>query len=190
MTERGEVLAGFRPRTAFCFGKRTQNHSWPFGCLCPGPERFGLRNSLRSNSPRPPTRFRDRGAATPAGALRWRHLMARVGMPRPSPLLTKEGNIKTLDPLLEGLLMSRMTERGGGNAGFRPRTPRSCCFGKRTQNHGRPGVALRVPLPRSRKVWAAELASLKQSSPPTRVRDWGAATPAGALRWRHGMARV
>ena len=25
----------------------------PFGCLCPGPERFGLRNSLRSNSPRP-----------------------------------------------------------------------------------------------------------------------------------------
>ena len=24
----------------------------PFGCLCPGPERLGLRNSLRSDSPR------------------------------------------------------------------------------------------------------------------------------------------
>ena len=39
-------------------------------------------------------------------------------------------------------------------------------------------------------AWAAELASLRQSSPPHRVRDWGAATPAGAMRWRHGMARV
>ena len=28
---------------------------------------------------------------------------------------------------------------------------RSFCFGKRTQNHGRPGVALRVPLPQSRR---------------------------------------
>ena len=36
-------------------------------------------------------------------------------------------------------------------AGFRPRTPRSFCFGKRTQNHWRPGVALRVPLPQSRR---------------------------------------
>ena len=77
----------------------------------------------------------------------------------------------------------------GNFAGSRPRTPRSFCFGKRTQNHGRPGVALRGPLPRSRKVRAAELASLKQSSPLNRVRDRGAATPAGALRWRHGMAR-
>ena len=25
---------------------------------------------------------------------------------------------------------------------------------------------------------------------PNWVRDWGAATPAGALKWRHGMARV
>ena len=61
-------------------------------------------------------------------------------------------------------------------AGFRPRAPRFLrsaqdrlfCFGKRTQNHGRPGAALRVPLPQSRMVWAAELAALKQSSPPTR----------------------
>ena len=42
-----------------------------------------------------------------------------------------------------------------------------------------------APVP---KVWAAELASLRQSSPPHRVRDRGAATPAGALGWRHGMA--
>ena len=54
---------------------------------------------------------------------------------------------------------------------------------------GGPGAALRVPLPQSRKVRAAELASLRQSSPPPRIRDRGAASPAGALRWRHGMAR-
>ena len=77
----------------------------------------------------------------------------------------------------------------GNFAGSRPRTPRSFCFGKRTQNQGRPGVALRGPLPRSRKVRAAELATLKQSSPLNRVRDRGAATPGGARRWRHGMAR-
>ena len=33
-------------------------------------------------------------------------------------------------------------------------------------------------------VRAAELASLRQSSPPNRLRDWGAATPAGAGNWR------
>ncbi len=27
--------------------------AWPFGCLCLGPEWLGLRNSLRSDSPRP-----------------------------------------------------------------------------------------------------------------------------------------
>ena len=54
--------------------------AWPFGCLCLSPERFGLRNSLRSNSPRPQLEFRDWGAAAPAGALRWRHSLARVGM--------------------------------------------------------------------------------------------------------------
>ena len=43
-----------------------------------------------------------------------------------------------------------------------------------------------APVP---KVRAAELASLRQSSPSNQVRDWGAATPAGAMRWRHGMAR-
>ena len=35
-------------------------------------------------------------------------------------------------------------------AGFRPRTTKFFCFGKRTQNHWRPGVSLRVPWPQSR----------------------------------------
>ena len=106
----------------------------------------------------------------------------------PSPLLTKEG--KGGAGIVNKLLNTYKDDRKERNAGFRPRTARSFCFGKRTQNHWRPGVALRVPLPRSRKVWAAELASLKQSSPPTRVRDWGAAAPAGAGEWRHEVARV
>ena len=38
-------------------------------------------------------------------------------------------------------------------------------------------------------AWAAELAALRQSSPLHRIRDRGAATPGGALGWRHGMAR-
>ena len=98
----------------------------------------------------------------------------------PSPLLTKEG--KGGAGIVNKLLNTYKDDRKGeGFAGVRPRAPRSFCFGKRTQNHGRPGVALRVPLPQSRKVWAAELASLRQSSPPTRFRDWGAASPAGAL---------
>ena len=69
-------------------------------------------------------------------------------------------------------------------AGCRPRAPRSFCFGKRTQNHWRPCVALRVPLPRSRKVRAAELASLRQSSPPKQVSGLGQ-SPA---RRRHEVA--
>ncbi len=59
------------------------------------------------------------------------------------------------------------TRRGEGIAGFRPRTTRFFCFGKRTQNHWRPCVAPKrgacAPVP---GVWAAELASLRQSSPP------------------------
>ena len=97
-----------------------------------------------------------------------------------------------------GLVWNGVEERSGVNfAGFRPRTARgnalrgfaparflrsrSFCFGKRIQNHGRPGAALRVPLPQSRMVRAAELASLKQSSPSKKIRDCGAAAPAGAL---------
>ena len=33
-------------------------------------------------------------------------------------------------------------------------------------------------------VRAAELAALRQSSPYNQIRHWGAATPAGAMRWR------
>ena len=80
--------------------------------------------------------------------------------------------------------------KGEGFAGFRPRTPRSFCFGKRTQNHWRPGVALRVPLPRSRLLGLRNSLRSDSPRPPTRFRDRGAATPAGAGRWRHGMARV
>ena len=39
-------------------------------------------------------------------------------------------------------------------------------------------------------VRAAELAALRQSSPYNQIRHWGAATPAGAMRWRHEMARA
>ena len=48
---------------------------------------------------------------------------------------------------------------------------------------GPPGSFAPVP-----KVRAAELASLRQSSPPNRVRDWGKAPPAGAMRWRQKLA--
>ena len=57
-------------------------------------------------------------------------------------------------------------------AGFRPRTPRSFCFGKRTQNHGRPGVALRVPAPQSRLLGLRN--SLRSDSPRPPI-DFGTA---------------
>ena len=48
----------------------------PFGCLCPGPERLGLRDSLRSNSPRPHIEFgtgtQPRPQAPSRGAMEWR----------------------------------------------------------------------------------------------------------------------
>ncbi len=47
--------------------------------------------------------------------------------------------------------------------GFRPHTTKSFCFGKRTQNHWRPGVALRVPLPQSRLLGLRN--SLRSDSP-------------------------
>ena len=62
---------------------------------------------------------------------------------------------------------------------FRQKDPKPGAPGR-----GPSGAFATVP-----KVRAAELALLKQSSPLNRVRDRGAATPAGALRWRHGMAR-
>ena len=102
----------------------------------------------------------------PHGAFRWPHESAGSYeyLYLPSPLLTKEG--KGGAGIVNKLLNTYKDDRKERNAGFRPRTTRSFCFGKRTQNHWRPGVALRVPLPQSRKVRAAELAALKQSSPP------------------------
>ena len=55
---------------------------------------------------------------------------------------------------------------------FRQKDPKPLAPGR-----GPPGAFAPVPI-----AWAAELASLRQSSPPNRVRDWGAATPAGAGR--------
>ena len=75
-------------------------------------------------------------------------------------------------------------------AGFRPRTPRSFCFGKRTQNHGRPGVALRGPLPRSRRLGLRN--SLRSDSPRHQQISGLRRSHARRrhVRWRHGMARV
>ena len=58
----GVYLRGFGParRGSFCFGKRTQNHGRPgvaLGGPLPRSRRLGLRNSLRSDSPRPQTRI-------------------------------------------------------------------------------------------------------------------------------------
>ena len=61
---------------------------------------------------------------------------------------------------------------------FRQKDPKPWAPGR-----GPPGAFAPVPT-----VRAAELASLRQSSPPHRIRDRGAVSPAGALRWRHGMA--
>ena len=41
------------------------------------------------------------------------------------------------------------------------------CFGKRTQNHWRPGVALRVPVPRSLLFWLRN--SLRSDSPRPQI---------------------
>ena len=55
--------------------------------------------------------------------------------------------------------------------------------------HKRVGLALGGAFVLVPFAWAAELASLRQSSPTYLIRDRGAASPGGALRWRHGMAR-
>ena len=60
--DRKGILRGFGParRGPFVSAKGPKTigaRAWPFGCLCPGPERLGLRNSLRSNSPRPQLDF-------------------------------------------------------------------------------------------------------------------------------------
>ena len=67
-------------------------------------------------------------------------------------------------------------ERGKeGLAGLRPRTTRSFCFGKRIQNHGHPGVALWVPLPRSRLLGLRN--SLRSDSPRPHIEFGTGAQP-------------
>ena len=56
---------------------------------------------------------------------------------------------------------------------FRQKDPKT--IGARAWPQG--GAFATVPI-----AWAAELASLRQSSPQNRLRDWGAATPEGAGR--------
>ena len=84
-----------------------------------------------------------------------------------------------------------MTGRGGrGACGvsaphdevllFRQKDPKPLAPGR-----GPSGAFAPVPT-----VRAAELAALRQSSPYNQIRHWGAATPAGAMRWRHEMARL
>ena len=50
--------------------------AWPFGGLCPGPVCLGCGTRF-AQTVLPLHRIRDRGAATPGGALGWRHGMAR-----------------------------------------------------------------------------------------------------------------
>ena len=48
--------------------------AWPSaGAFAPGPERLGLRNSLRSNSPRPHIKFGTRAQPRPQAPWTWRH---------------------------------------------------------------------------------------------------------------------
>ena len=83
------------------------------------------------------------------------------------------------------------TTRGEGGifAWLRPRATRSFCFGKRTQNHGRPSVALRVPLPRSRRFGLRN--SLRSDSPRPHIEfgTWAQPRLEAPRIWRHGMAR-
>ena len=77
--------------------------AWPFGGLCPGPERLGLRNSLRSDSPRPisnsgPGRshaWRRPGVAPWDGAL---HMQKQKGRAALDAAPTTENTSKALDP--------------------------------------------------------------------------------------------
>ena len=74
-------LRGFAParRGPFVSAKGPKTigaRAWPSGCLCPSPSVSGLRNSLRSDSPRPHRGFgtaaQPRPQAPGHGAMRWR----------------------------------------------------------------------------------------------------------------------
>ena len=94
--------------------------AWPFGGLCLGPERFGLRNSLRSDSPRPHIEFGTGAQPRPQapwvapfdGALQLHNTKTKERKKRHG--MARGHMQKTLDPRL---LMSRMTEGGEGGEG-------------------------------------------------------------------------
>ena len=73
--------------------------AWRYKCLCYQSRLLGLRNSLRSDSPRPQLDFgtgaQPRPQAPGGGAMRWRGYECLY---LPYPLLTKEGKRKALDP--------------------------------------------------------------------------------------------
>ena len=96
---------------------------------------------------------------------------------------------RSLDGTFKGEACGVSSPRAEGrNAGFRPRTARSFCFGKRTQNHWRPCVALRVPLPRSRRLGLRN--SLRSDSPRPQLGFGTGPQPRpqapghGGIRWR------
>ena len=84
-----------------------------------------------------------------------------------------------------------MTEWGGrGACGVSPPHDEVLLFRQKDPKPLAPGRGPSgsfAPVP---TVRAAELAALRQSSPYNQIRHWGAATPAGAMRWRHEMARL
>ena len=85
---RGPFVAGHLPVFPLTLPSPSRGEGYkararPSGCLCPSPRLLGLRNSLRSDSPRPHIGFGTGGAATPAGAMRWRHTLALSFSPRP-----------------------------------------------------------------------------------------------------------
>ena len=80
-----ECLRGFAParRDPFVSAKGSKTmgaQARPFGCLCHSPEWFGLRNSLRSNSPRPQRKFGT--AAQPRLQAPWMALFSPFCHPR------------------------------------------------------------------------------------------------------------
>ena len=150
----------------------------PSGAFAPVPTvRAAELASLKQSSP--PTGFRDCGAASPAGARKWRDEVAGVTagkrqIPRYArnnrggSRMTGEGDSCGVSAPRDEVLLFRQKDP-------KPLAPR----------RGPPGAFAPVPT-----VRAAELASLKQSSPPTGFRDCGAATPAGARKWRDEIAGV
>ena len=65
--------------------------AWPYGCLCPGPERFGLRNSLRSDSPRLHIEFRTGAQPRPQALPPLTPLLSRRGRGKNSGMRGRHG---------------------------------------------------------------------------------------------------